>query len=253
MKYTSTLLLLIVSLAKPALGDVITLRADNFCPFNCEPGTPLPGFAVEVAEKIFAKNGHTIEYKVLSWARTLADVKAGSYDGAIAAADADAKSTGILLGKENLGVINSCLYAKEGSAAKYTKAKDMKQFKKIGAVLDVDYGDTINEYMAKNKKSFDLAVGDDPTAKNILKLGAGRIDAALEDSNVMAYYIQTGKAKGIIKVGCDSVRTPAFIGFSPKKPKSKEYIVLLDAGIIQMRKSGELKTILDKYGVSDWK
>jgi polar amino acid transport system substrate-binding protein len=44
-----------------------------------------------------------------------------------------------------------------------------------------------------------------------------------------------------------------YIAFSPGNPKSQEYAQILSKGIQQLRASGELATILKKYGMSDWK
>ena len=44
-----------------------------------------------------------------------------------------------------------------------------------------------------------------------------------------------------------------YLAFSPKNPKSKSYARLISKGIIEMRASGDLQKILDKYGMRDWK
>jgi len=44
-----------------------------------------------------------------------------------------------------------------------------------------------------------------------------------------------------------------FIAFSPKNPKSQEYAKLLSEGTAALRASGELRKILAKYGLSDWR
>lgn len=45
----------------------------------------------------------------------------------------------------------------------------------------------------------------------------------------------------------------ACIAFSPALPQSEKYAEILSAGIAELRKSGELKQILSKYGLEDWK
>jgi polar amino acid transport system substrate-binding protein len=44
-----------------------------------------------------------------------------------------------------------------------------------------------------------------------------------------------------------------YIAFSPANHKSKEYARILSEGIVSLRASGELKEILGKYGLDDWK
>ncbi|MNT92496.1 hypothetical protein D3C72_2337940 [compost metagenome] len=43
-----------------------------------------------------------------------------------------------------------------------------------------------------------------------------------------------------------------YVSFSPANPKSPQYAALITKGISELRQSGELKKILDKYGVLDW-
>jgi len=45
---------------------------------------------------------------------------------------------------------------------------------------------------------------------------------------------------------------PLFIALSPNNPSSKATAAALGDGIDRLRKSGALKTILARYGVSDW-
>jgi polar amino acid transport system substrate-binding protein len=42
------------------------------------------------------------------------------------------------------------------------------------------------------------------------------------------------------------------IALSPKDPKAKEYAKLLSDTVVAMRKDGRLKSLLTKYGISDW-
>jgi polar amino acid transport system substrate-binding protein len=50
-----------------ARADTITLHADEWCPYNCAPGSGMPGYAVEVAREVFEQAGHRLDYGLLSW------------------------------------------------------------------------------------------------------------------------------------------------------------------------------------------
>ncbi len=56
----------------PVGAETITLAADVWCPFNCNPGGDPPGYMVEVAKAVFEPRGHTVTYRVLPWARAVA-------------------------------------------------------------------------------------------------------------------------------------------------------------------------------------
>ena len=49
-------------LCSAAKADVIDLRADEWCPFNCEAGSENPGFMVEIAREALALYGHDVGY-----------------------------------------------------------------------------------------------------------------------------------------------------------------------------------------------
>lgn len=62
----------------------MSLRADFWCPFNCEPDAARPGFMVEIAQYALGKYGHTVDYQIMPWNRAIKEVRAGKIDGVIA-------------------------------------------------------------------------------------------------------------------------------------------------------------------------
>jgi polar amino acid transport system substrate-binding protein len=251
MKFAITVGGLLLSLALPASADVIKLRADTWCPFNCDPGASEKGYVIEVAEYAFAKKGHTIDYQNLPWTRALADVAAGKIDGAVGATALDAKNSGLMTGKEGVGATRNCMYAKNDSTAKFAVAADLKNFKRVGIVQEYSYGDDLDAVMAANKGLIDAIGGEEPQKMNINKLEAGRVDGVLEDGSVMAYALKKLGAKGVKKIGCERKTELIYIAFSSKSPKGAELAQLLDDGIKELRKNGKLKSILAKYGIND--
>lgn len=47
-------------------ADVVTLRADQWCPYNCVPGSDRPGYMIEIAREVFGRAGHQIDYQALN-------------------------------------------------------------------------------------------------------------------------------------------------------------------------------------------
>lgn len=241
-----------------AFADKITLRADDWCPYNCEPGSAKPGYMVEIAEKVFKEAGHTIEYKYMSWNRALKEVEEGKFAGAIGTSPSE--SEGFVFPKSEQGMMNSQFFVKADSTWKFTDIKSLDTAI-LGSIKDYEYGGGVDEYIeknAKNNKKVQQLAGDDATTKNIKKLESGRITTFVEDGNVFFNNIESLGLKGKFKsAGEVKVDDPSenyiYIGFSPKNPKSKEYAKILSDGMDKMRASGELKKILAKYGLEDWK
>jgi polar amino acid transport system substrate-binding protein len=253
MKLLVTTGILVSLLSVPAFADKISIRADSWCPFNCAPGDKDKGFMLEIAEFSLAKKGHTIDYQTMPWPRALAEAKDGKIDAVVGAAEPDVRDAKLVVGKESLGITNNCMFAKDSSTAKFSGPADIKNFKKIGVVQDYSYGDDLDGALKATKGVLEPIGGDNPQELNIRKLEADRIDAVLEDSAVMGYVMKKVGTKGIKKLGCEPKSGPVYIGFSAKSPKGAEYSKLLDDGVQELRKSGKLKEIMAKYGLSDWK
>ena len=88
-----------------------------------------------------------------------------------------------------------------------------------------------------------------------MRSASGCFDAFLTEMNTTRYY---GTKIGlnldeITEIGGSLSATAHYIGFSPENPKSEEYARILDQGMRELRASGELEKILQKYGMSDWK
>ncbi|MEN8190249.1 MAG: ABC transporter substrate-binding protein [Thermodesulfobacteriota bacterium] len=237
-------------------GDTITLRADEWCPYNCTPGTQLPGYMVEVADKIFSRADHTVDYQSMPWSRAIAEARSGSINGVIGAGITDAP--GFIFPTEPLGFMKNSFWARRDESWRFTDIASLQKVV-LGAVQDYDYTREINEYITDKNNSDRVEVihGRSALERNIKKLLGHRIDVIIEDENVFLTKIQAlGKTQDVIKVGAikgELKMQQLFIAFSPGHEKSAEYGRLLSDGISRLRESGELAVIMAKYGLLDWK
>ena len=80
----------------------------------------------------------------------------------------------------------------------------------------------------------------------------GRLTLVIEDEAVAAFFLKNND-QAVAKAGCLSGE-PIYFGISPTLgDQGRAMAAKFDAGIKAMRASGELKVILDKYGLADWK
>lgn len=242
------------ALAAPvAQADTITLRADEWCPYNCAEGSDKPGYGVEIAKEILAKAGHTLDYKNMAWARALEECRKGGVVAVIGAARKDAPD--FVFPNEPMAVVDNTFVVKKGNAWRYAGSASLEKVK-LGAVQGYSYDGDVGSYVeanAKDKARIDMNGGDNALEQNLKKLVAGRIDATVDAKPVLAYKLaQLGLADKVEMAGSVDL-SQTFVAFSPANPKSKEYAQLIDKGLAEMRASGRLKQILDRYGVTDWK
>ncbi len=236
----------------------ITLAADNWCPFTCDAKSDEPGFMVEIAKAVFKKHNIAVDYKVVSWSRAIDMAAEGKIDGIIGAAKGDAPD--FVFPNALQGMSEMTFWVKKDSDWKYDSIASLGKVK-IGVAADYAYGKILDLYLKMHKGKTDHIQeinNADALAINIRKLNAGMIDAMPEDKSVMNYYfLSTGtpmnvKSAGVVADKANMADNYLHIAFGPNNPKAKYYADILTRGTQELRRSGELKKILDKYKVEDW-
>ncbi len=246
-------LLLMMSLASVCSAETISLRADNWCPFNCEPKSERPGYMIEIAQKAFAEAGHQLDYQLLNWPRSIAEARAGKFSGVVGAAHSDVPE--FIFPTESMGQANNCFFVKNASKWTYQNESSLET-EVLGAIKEYSYGEPVDSYIkkhAQDSKRIDLVAGDNPLELNIKKLEKGRITTLIEEANVLKNFLfRSSSGVGVKSVGCVK-QDSLFIAFNPKHPRAKEYANLLSAQVLKMRKDGALAKLLALYGLNDWK
>lgn len=257
MRSQSVVLVFVLMIMLPvsAVADKITMVADEWCPYNCNPASDAPGFIVEIAGQVFKKSGDEIEYTTMSWEQAVDAVYQGEFNAVVGISREEAP--GLTFTPEPLGKMAEVFFAKKGSSWKYTDVDSLRQVK-IGIIQGYSYGALLDNYFEENidRPTVIVASGERALGNNIDKLKSGEIDLLLEDPNVFHYYFSS---RGIMDQLADFMEIkapgePAFIyvAFSPGNPKSEAYAQTLSQGVEELRHLGKLSDILKKYGVSDW-
>lgn len=255
MKIASKLVVIFCSVVWPllSLADTVSIRADEWFPINGTPGSTTPGYMIELAQVILAANGHKVDYKTMPWERSLADVRRGKFDCVVGAYKDDAPD--FVFPEEPWGVIESTFYVKKGSSWSYKGIESLKNIK-IGTIGGYAYSEEFDAYVEANKSTAKVQVinANNALEQNIKKLASSRIDATIESHLVMEAKLKSlGMREEIMGAGVLSEADNMYIACTPIKESSKRYVKLFTQGVEKLRRSGELKVILDKYGLKDWK
>ena len=233
-------------------ANTVTIRADEWYPINGVPGSKNPGYMIELAQVILAKHGHTVEYRSMPWERSLKEVRRGSFDCVVGAYKEDAPD--FIFPDTAWGSIESTFYVKNETAWRYTNMDSVKNIV-IGAIGGYAYSEEFDEYIKQNRGKGKVQVinANNALEQNIKKLLLGRIGAVIESHLVMEAKLKSMNATNKVKSAGVLVEAEnMYIACSPAKSTSKEYVKLFSGGIKELRTSGELKKILDKYGLKDW-
>jgi polar amino acid transport system substrate-binding protein len=250
-KFIMSLVLLFITYPSSLSANTITLVADEWCPYNCVPKSEKPGYVVEIAREIFKKSGHKVVYKILPWERALSSTMEGINDGVLVATPFSMPKG--IFQKNHFGFYSMNYYVKKKNKWNYTSLKSLEN-KEIGAISGYSYGEPFDKWSRSHSSNIQFLFGTfNPTLRNFNKLLIERIDVFIEDHNVANYIMNKHQITNKFRsAGVNGEAQPVYIGFSPSNEYSKVYTKLLSDGIIKMRKSGDLKKILDKYNLSDW-
>lgn len=245
--------MLALAMTATAGAAEVRLRADSWCPYNCEPGER-PGYLIEIAKAALEPAGHKVDYALMSWTDVLAATQAGTVTGAVGAIQDEAPD--LIYPTVNLGLSRPTLVIRKGKETKDFKVENLNSLKAIrfGSIKDYFYSTEVNAFIDANKGSPNLVQvsGDNVTEDLINLLIDGKIDALVEDSNVVDFLLESKGYRNLFNYHALGQQSGVSIGFSPKDPNSATYVKLIDAKLLELRKGGKLAGILAKYGVKDW-
>ena len=236
--------------AAPAAAETVKLRADSWCPYNCEPGKA-PGYLVEIVKAAVEPAGMTVDYQLMDWTEAIETVGKGGATGAVGAIEEEAPN--LLYPKANLGRSAPVLATAKGSGFRFEGFKSLEG-RRLGYVEDYFYSTEVNAFIDKHKGSPNLVTvsGDNVTDALIKLLLDGKVDAIVEDGNVIDFTIETRGYARLFEYHSMGAPSPVSIGFSPVDPAGAKAVALIDAELPKMRKDGRLAAILKKYAVKDW-
>jgi len=252
MKRGLLLFTLLILTAPSLVADEIVLVADEWCPYNCAPEDDHPGFMVEIAEYAFAKEGHTVTYRTLPWARAIVSVREGMYHGIIGAGREETPD--FIFPDIEQGKATHIFYTKKGGSWKYEGLASLKKIN-LGVITHYSYGNLYEDYIRPNRGSERVQVvgGQNALGQNIKKLLHDRIDALIEDRNVFQYHLHKTNTPDIFSEAGVAYTEMVYIAFSPKSETSEMYAKILSNAMQELRTTGKLADILKKYGVNDWR
>lgn len=235
-------------------GETVHLRADEWCPYTCVDASTEPGYLIEVAREIFGRAGISVEYKTVPWPRAVADTAAGVVDGAAGAARDEVP--GGIVTRHALGRSRNMLALREGTAFEYRDVTSLLPLR-IGAAQGYSFDNGpldayIAEHVAAQDGKVELVSGTEVQSINIRKLLVRRIDAVLDDENVLFRALAELQPRAPVKLVAAGEPQDVFIAFSPKSSNGARYAKILDDGVDELRGSGKLRLILAKYRLTDW-
>jgi polar amino acid transport system substrate-binding protein len=257
MKIYASLLMALAACSAVAVEQAreIVVQADRWCPFNCEPNSPRPGYVVEILQKTFEQKGTTFTYQIVPWDRATKNAEEGKIAGVIGASATDARERSLLIGREPVGIASDCLYVAASNPLEYRNALDLDTLRKVAVVSGYSYAEGLGQWVTnpKNASRIETGRGENPSEINLNNLVRGRIDGVIDDGSVLRMLSEKLNIADKVRLAGCTGKEPIFVAFSPKAPDAAAMVSRLDREMAAMRKNGSLRALLKAYGQKDWK
>lgn len=245
---------LMCAAACTARADDIVMGSGDWCPYVCDPAKHdgKYGYLPDIAKIIFERAGHTFSMQYMPFVRVIQYVRSGKLAGIPGVYHGDVPD--FVFPSVPQGVGRNTFYVRRGTSWRYTGEASLHGLNRLGVIRDYYYGAEIQRFMETSPAQVEILHGDDPQQRSIRKLQFDRITAWIEDNQVAQYNIsRMGLEKDILPAGALDDELFVYIAFSPALAKADRYAQLLEDGVEQLRRSGELAGILAAYGLHDWK
>ena len=227
----------------------VTLAADDWCPFTCDPATPQgKGVLYDVLDEALKGQSYAINYQFINWARATALMKKNKIDGLIGVYETDFPE--LLLTKHPAMVSQDCFYALSSNQSlkdwTFKKLDSINQLK-VGIINGYGYGELIDQFKVskEGKEKFIEASGDDPLMQNIKKLEKNRVQVILENRMVIDHLRSKNSELHLSEKGCLDPKK-IYIGFTNNQ-KNKDIIKKIDVFLESPHSANKINSIKAKY------
>ncbi len=229
--------------------QVITVVADDWCPYNCQPNAELEGLGIDFLRAIYEPLGFKIDYRIMPWSDAVKATRAGQYNAVIGAFKSDAE--GFVFPQNAFAHSYNCFFVKQKNSWKFDGTNSLYS-QRIGVIKGYSYGNNIDEFIQRNRQSHVLMVSEDKPLKALFHaLENDIITAILEDKSVFEYHQQMEFAHiATREVGCQ-LPANVYLAFSPAQPGSQRLAEIFDRGFIELKYSDLYLQILQKYQLRD--
>lgn len=246
---------LILSLwAEITAATVIQVVAEEHFPLNGPEQGSMLGYGVDLLQEIFAREGLEVEYKVVSRSRAISLVRLGQADCVLGIHSEEAQD--FIFPEASIGASQEAAYTLRPNPWCYRGVSSL-QGRKV-AVEAGSYYDKglLDAYLASRQKPSFVEISQGPAALelNLQKLLAKRVEVVLANRMMMQAKLREKSLIGVVEdAGAINKARTLYLACSPAKESSLVFTRMFSEGIERLRTSGQLREIMARYGLEDWK
>jgi len=232
------------------LPKEISVAADLWCPYTCEPGVR-EGILVDIVKEVFAQRGVVVRYKFLPWKRAKSETEKGLHNAILGAFKADAQ--GFVLPRNPILFGTNAFFTLSSSAWKYSGLDSLKSVS-LGIIEGYTYGPEMDPYIKENSSSLRIqfATGADALRKNLKKLSENKVEVVLDEPRVVKYeWMALKNTSATIKKAGQYGNEGIWIAFSSRRSDSEDLALAFSEGLEKFEKNGGVKRVTERYVGAD--
>jgi polar amino acid transport system substrate-binding protein len=234
-------------------AEKLTVGSDIWCPYICEDSQQ-PGYIVELVGDIYGQHNISLKFETIPLARALDLARQNEIDMVLALTDDHILEYQLIRNKVAIGSFSNDFFVYGNNTWRFTSinelVKKLEGGTKLGVIQGYTYGDEINTLIETQGRFFHISHGNNPLQDNLKMLEVGRLNIVLDSKNTVFYQAAKSKQQNLLYAGTEGKDVRLYLGYARKL--ALKYPDMLDQGIIEYRKSGKLKILLNKYGIYDW-
>ncbi|MFC4161399.1 substrate-binding periplasmic protein [Chitinimonas lacunae] len=230
-------------------AEVVKVSLSPWCPYICTDPVK-PGALIETITAAFATKGLQVRYIDVPWTRQIAMVRKGEVDAMSGVGKADVPD--LVFPARSTGRYQPCFYTLANSTWQYEGIPSLKNIR-LSVLKDTTFSKEVDEYIngeGKRSGKVDFLHDEDYLTQHFRKLEAKRVDVVLDDATVVNHFLNEKRLAKPRQAGCLKA-SALWLGFSPVGKNTKTYLAAYEQGLETIRKSGQLKAILGKYGIDE--
>ncbi len=229
----------------------LNISSIDWCPQLCNSGDKA-GYVLDTVREVFRDSPYEIDTKIYPWTRAIKNVESGKSHALLSPAKQEAPQLRFPI--QEIGLQRMCFFAKSSSDWTYDGLPSLKGIK-VGIASDTSI-EELDNYIGNNPDDFDsMPYSDNYLARSVRKLDKNRIDVFVFTYNSTMYNLnKMGVSDKYKNVGCVN-SAKIYMAFTPATGESEnvdKMISYFDSRMSDLKKSGKISEIMEKYGLDDW-
>ena len=231
-------------------GQTLKIASDDWCPYICD-NKEKPGYIVEIIKKVMAEHRIDVEFEVMPLGRAFLEVENNHLDMVLALTEVHIKEHSLIASDVIIGDYANDFFVLSDNPFRFKNIDQLKS-ELLGVVESYEYGANLDAFIRLHPEKVHIAHGRSPLQQNINMLLKGRLSVVLDTKNTVQFFLHQQNISNVIYAGTQGPTAPLYIGFNPRLSNLPTLQQYLSNGLEELRTTGQLKQLLQRYGIADW-